>query len=431
MASMSTSTNGWMMTTRTIRYKPRKLLKPFHKRNQRYAVIVAHRRFGKTVAAINDLIRDALTIPRKNVRVAYIAPYYRQAKAIAWDYLLEYTKDIEGSVANASELRVDFPNGARIRLFGADNYDAMRGLYFDAVVLDEPADFPANAWPTVIRPSLSDRKGRATFIGTPKGKNEFWDIWHEAQDDPNWYAEMFRASETSILDQEELDEARQTMGDDRYDQEFECSFEAAIQGAYYAKEMKAAGEDGRICAVPYDRAASVVTAWDLGIGDSTAIWFGQFVGREVRIIDYYENSGVGLDHYAKVLLDKDYQYEQHILPHDVQVKELGTGKSRLETLDALGIRNIEIAPKLAVEDGIQAARSMIPRCWFDESKCTRGIEALRQYRRDYDERLKTWRGRPLHDWTSHGADAFRYLAVGYKPAADWGEPIRRNLRGIA
>jgi hypothetical protein len=420
-----------MMTTRTIRYKPRKLLKPFHRRTERYAIIVAHRRFGKTVAAINDLIRDALTIPRKNVRVAYIAPYYRQAKAIAWDYLLEYTKDIEGSVANASELRVDFQNGARIRLFGADNYDAMRGLYFDAVVLDEPADFPANAWPAVIRPSLSDRKGRATFIGTPKGKNEFWDIWHEAQDDPNWYAEMFRASETSILDQEELDEARQTMGDDRYDQEFECSFEAAIQGAYYAKEMKAAGEDGRICAVPYDRVASVVTAWDLGIGDSTAIWFGQFVGREVRIIDYYENSGVGLDHYAKVLLDKDYQYEQHILPHDVQVKELGTGKSRLETLDALGIRNIEIAPKLAVEDGIQAARSMIPRCWFDESKCGRGIEALRQYRRDYDERLKTWRGRPLHDWTSHGADAFRYLAVGYKPAADWGEPIRRNLRGIA
>ena len=417
--------------TRTIRYKPRKLLKAFHRRTERYAIIVAHRRFGKTVAAINDLIRDALTIPRKNVRVAYIAPYYRQAKAIAWDYLLEYTKDIEGSVANASELRVDFPNGSRIRLFGADNYDAMRGLYFDSVVADEPADFPANAWPTVIRPALADRKGRATFIGTPKGKNEFWDIWHEAQDDPNWYAEMFRASETSILDQEELDEARQTMGDDRYDQEFECSFEAAIQGAYYAKEMKAAGEDGRICSVPYDRAASVVTAWDLGIGDSTAIWFAQFVGREVRIIDYYENSGVGLDHYAKVLLDKDYQYEQHILPHDVQVKELGTGKSRLETLDALGIRNIEIAPKLAVEDGIQAARSMIPRCWFDESKCTRGIEALRQYRRDYDERLKTWRGRPLHDWTSHGADAFRYLAVGYKPAADWGEPIRRNLRGIA
>jgi hypothetical protein len=414
-----------------IPYKPRAHLQDFHNRKERFACLVAHRRFGKTVAAINDLIRDALTIQRKNVRVAYIAPYYRQAKAIAWDYLKEFTAVIPGIEVNASELRIDFPNGARIRLFGADNYDAMRGLFFDAVVLDEPADFPASAWPTVIRPALTDRKGKATFIGTPKGKNDFWEIWHEAQNDPNWYAEMFKASETSILDQEELDEARRTMGDDRYLQEFECSFEAAIVGAFFSREMKEATEQDRITSVPYDRAASVITAWDLGIGDSTAIWFAQFVGREVRIIDYYENSGVGLDHYAKVLLDKDYQYEQHILPHDVQVKELGTGKSRLETLDALGIRHIEIAPKLAVEDGIQAARSMIPRCWFDESKCNRGIEALRQYRRDYDERLKTWRGRPLHDWTSHGADAFRYLAVGYKPAADWGEPIRRNLRGIA
>ena len=414
-----------------IDYKPRDQIRAFHNRKERFAIIVAHRRFGKTVAAINDLIRSCFEIDRPNVRVAYIAPYLSQAKAVAWDYALEFTRDIPEIKVNHSELRIDFLNGARFRLFGADNYNAMRGLYFDAVVLDEMADFPASAWSNVIRPALADRRGSATFISTPKGKNEFWELWHEAQDDPNWFTAMLKASETSILDQEELDEARRTMGDDRYEQEFECSFEAAIQGAFYAKEMKEATEDGRITRVPYDRAASVITAWDLGIGDSTAIWFAQFVGQEIRIIDYYENSGVGLDHYAKVLLDKEYHYEQHILPHDVQVKELGTGKSRLETLDALGIRNIEIAPKLAVEDGIQAACSMIPRCWFDESKCGRGIEALRQYRRDYDERLKTWRGRPLHDWTSHGADAFRYLAVGYKPAADWGEPIRRNLRGIA
>ena len=420
-----------MMTTRIIKYKPRKLAKAFHNRSERYAIIVAHRRFGKTVAAINDLIKDALTIPRKNVRVAYIAPYYRQAKAIAWDYLLEYTKDIQGSVANASELRVDFPNGGRIRLFGADNYDAMRGLYFDAVVLDEPADFPANAWPTVIRPAIADRKGRATFIGTPKGKNEFWDIYNNAQGDPNWFTGMYKASETDILDEEELTEAKKAMGEDRYDQEFECSFEAAIQGAYYAQEMKTATSDKRITNVPYDPAASVVTAWDLGIGDSTSIWFAQFVGQEIRLIDYYENSGVGLDVYAKALSEKGYHYDQHILPHDVQVKELGTGKSRLETLDALGIRNVTIAPKLSVDDGIQAARSMLARCWFDEVKCARGIEALRQYRREFDEKLKSWRGRPLHDWTSHPADSFRYLAVGYRKTNDWGEPIRRGLKGIA
>lgn len=419
------------MTTRTINYRPRKLVKSFHKRKERFAVIVAHRRFGKTVAAINDLIKTALTTERKNVRVAYIAPYFRQAKAIAWDYLLEYTKDIEGVRYNVAELRADFPNGARFRLFGADNYDAMRGLYFDSVVLDEPADFPANAWPTVIRPSLADRQGKATFIGTPKGKNEFWEIYNNAKTNDNWFCAMYKADETDILDVNELEEAKITMGEDRFAQEFLCSFEAAIQGAYYAQEMKAAKEEKRITNVPYDPSASVIVSYDLGIGDSTAMWFAQFIGQEVHLIDYYENSGVGLDHYAKVLNEKAYNYEAHILPHDVRVKELGTGKSRLETLENLGIYNIEIAPRLSVDDGIQASRSMLNRCWFDAEKCERGVEALLQYRREFDERLKSWRGRPLHDWTSHGADSFRYLAVGYRPIKDWGEPIKRNLKGIA
>ena len=419
------------MATRTINYRPRKLVKSFHKRNERFAVIVAHRRFGKTVAAINDLIRTALTTERSKVRVAYIAPYYRQAKAIAWDYLLEYTQDIEGVTYNVAELRADFPNGARFRLFGADNYDAMRGLYFDSVVMDEPADFPANAWPTVIRPSLADRKGKATFIGTPKGKNEFWEIYNNAQNNDKWFCAMYKADETGILDADELEEAKLTMGEDRFAQEFMCSFEAAIQGAYYAQEMKTAKTENRITSVPYDPATSVITSFDLGIGDSTAIWFAQFVGQEIHLIDYYENSGVGLDHYAKILHEKGYNYEAHILPHDVRVKELGTGKSRLETLDSLGIYNIEIAPRLSIDDGIQATRSLLNRCWFDQEKCERGIEALLQYRREFDEKLKSWRGRPLHDWTSHGADSFRYLAVGYRPVKDWGEPIKRNLKGIA
>jgi hypothetical protein len=256
-------------------------------------------------------------------------------------------------------------------------------------------------------------------------------MYDYAKNHPEWWCRMFKASETDILDEDELEEAKRTMGEDRYEQEFQCSFEAAIQGAYYAQEMKTATSDGRVTNVPYDPAVGVTTAWDLGIGDSTAIFFAQYVGQEIRIIDYYESSGVGLDHYAKVLSEKGYHYSEHILPHDVQVKELGTGKSRVETLDALGISDITIAPKLAVDDGIQAARSMIARCWFDEEDCARGIEALRQYRREFDERLKTWRGRPLHDWTSHGADAFRYLAVGKQTQQDWGEPIRRNLRGIA
>lgn len=418
--------------TQEIAYRPRQQVRAFHNRTERFAVIVAHRRFGKTVAAINDLIRACFEIDRPNVRVAYIAPYLSQSKAIAWDYLLEYTQDIPEIKVNIAELRIDFPNGARIRLFGADNYNAMRGLYFDAVVLDEPADFPASAWPTVIRPAIADRKGTATFIGTPKGKNEFWEIYDAAQSDPNWFTGFYKASETGILDEGELAEARKAMGDDRYMQEFECSFEAAIQGAYWGHEMQEITNAGQVSRVPYDPSVSVITSWDLGVGDATSIWFAQKVGAETRFIDYYENSGVGLDHYAKVLNEKGYVYEQHILPHDVQVRELGTGHSRLETLDALGVRPVEIAPKLAVDDGIQAVRSLLPQCWFDAEKCARGIEALRQYRKDFDEKNKTWRGRPLHDWTSHGADAMRYHAVGYRLANNWGTgPIRRNLRGIA
>jgi phage terminase large subunit len=421
------------MAKHKVPYKPREVMRQFHERTERFACLVAHRRCGKTVAAVNDLIRDALKIERENVRVAYIAPYYNQAKSIAWDYAKHYSANIPGIKINESELRIDYPGGARLRLFGADNYDAMRGLYFDAVVLDEPADFPMNAWQTVIRPALADRKGRATFIGTPKGKNEFWETYHMAKDDPSWYCAMHKASETGYVDQEELDESLKIMGEDRYEQEFECSFEAAISGAYYGHEMKAATKDGRITEVRYDKTIGVVTSWDLGVGDSTAIWFSQFMPNgDVHLIDYYENSGVGLDHYARVLQDKGYVYEYHILPHDVQVKELGTGKSRLETLDNLGVRPVEIAPKLRVDDGIQASRSMLDRCWFDEEKCDRGIEMLRQYQRDFDEKMKTWRGRPRHDFTSHGADAFRYLATGNVRRVDsWGAPIKRSIKGVA
>lgn len=416
-----------------IPYTPRPVMREFHNRKDRFACLVAHRRCGKTVAAVNDLIRDALTIKRENVRVAYIAPYYNQAKNIAWDYAKYYSEAIPDIKINESELRIDYPNGARFRLFGADNQNALRGLYFDAVVLDEPADFPANAWPTVIRPALADRKGRATFIGTPKGKNEFWETYDHARRTDNWYCAMHKASETGYVDAEELEEARAIMGDDRYEQEFECSFEAAIQGSYYGQEMKRATEEGRICQLHHNTSVGVITAWDLGIGDSTAIIFAApQPNGAMHIIDFYEASGVGLDHYAKVLQDKGYVYANHILPHDVQVKELGTGKSRLETLAELGIMNVDIAPKLRVDDGIQAVRSLLNTCWFNDDKTGRLIEALRQYRRDFDEKGKTWRARPLHDWTSHPADAMRYLATGYRPIAEsWGEPIRRNMSGIA
>ena len=217
-----------------------------------------------------------------------------------------------------------------------------------------------------------------------------------------------------------------------YDHIWEGGFLTYREGAYYAVEMAGAREEGRITTVPYDRNTGVVTAWDLGIDDSTAIWFAQFVGKEVRLIDYYEASGYALDHYAKVLSEKGYHYLTHILPHDVRVKELGTGKSRYEVLQSLGIRDIDICPMLSIEDGIQQVRSAIPTAWFDKEKCERGVDALMSYRRDWDDVGKAWRGKPKHDWSSHGADAMRYLCVGYQPvSSSWSEPIRRNIQGIA
>ena len=232
----------------------------------------------------------------------------------------------------------------------------------------------------------------------------------------------------SVLEAERLEDKRKRP--DIYDHVWEGDFLVHAEGAYYATEMRDAKDQGRIGTVAYAPSMPVTTAWDLGVGDSTAIWFAQHLGAEVRLIDYYESSGVGLDHYVRVLNEKGYVYGNHILPHDVRVRELGSGKSRMEVLDSLGARPISVAPQLMVDDGIQAVRSMLANCWFDVERCERGIDALRQYHREYDDNGKVWRSRPSHDWASHGADAFRYLAVGHRATSSWGDPIRRNLKGI-
>ena len=232
-----------------------------------------------------------------------------------------------------------------------------------------------------------------------------------------------------VLERERQEDKRKRP--DIYDHVWEGDFLVHAEGAYYATEMRDCKDQGRIGTVQYAPSVPVTTAWDLGIGDSTAIWFAQHVGAEVRLIDYYESSGVGLDHYMRVLNEKGYVYGNHILPHDVRVRELGSGKSRMEVLDSLGARPITVAPQLMVDDGIQAVRSMLTNCWFDAERCERGIDALRQYHREYDDNGKVWRSRPSHDWASHGSDAFRYLAVGHRVTSSWGDPIKRNLKGIA
>lgn len=411
-----------------IPYSPRDQFVDFHDRQKRWAVIVAHRRAGKTVACINDLIVKALTCDKPDGRFAYLAPYFAQAKDIAWDYLLRFTAPIPGVQANISELRVDLPTGARIRLYGAENAARMRGLYLDGIIVDEPADIDPRVWPEIIRPALADRQGWAAWIGTPKGKNSFWELWRDATKE-DWYRVMLKASETGLVAQSELDMAREDMTEDQYNQEFECSFDAAIMGAFYGRLMAQAETEMRIGHVPYEPKLTVTTAWDLGIGDNTSIWFVQQSGKEVRIIDHYKNNGVGLDHYVKLLRDKPYAYGEHLLPHDAEVKELGTGMSRVETLNSLGLRPT-IVPRQSVEDGIQAVRNLLPKCWFDVNRCKDGIEALKQYRSEFDEKLKTLRPRPLHDWASHCADAFRYLALGLKPVVDKSKPLSYPKRRV-
>jgi hypothetical protein len=282
-------------------------------------------------------------------------------------------------------------------------------------------------WGEVVRPALSDREGAAVFLGTPAGHNHFFDLLETAKQQTEegseqWYWKVVKASESGLVKDTELQAAQDQMTPEQYEQEYECSFTAAIIGAYYAKLLTNADDDGRITQVPYDPAYPVHTAWDLGINDSTAIWFAQiFRGGAIHVIDYYENGGVGLQHYADVLNKKDYNYGDHLAPHDIEVRELGSGKSRIETAFSLGIR-FKVIPRMKVADGINAARMLIPKCYFDRDKCHEGLEMLRQYRQEYDERKKTFRDHPRHDFTSHSADAFRYLASGLENRTNYTKP---------
>lgn len=415
-----------------IPYKPRAEFNPLHEGSWRFAAVVAHRRSGKTVACVNHLLRATMLCGLRDPRFAYIAPTFTQAKDVAWEYLKRYAEPLLalGGSANESELRVDLPRGGRVRLYGAENYDRMRGIYLDGVVLDEYATMDPRVW-EVVRPALSDRGGWCIWIGTPKGHNAFYDVWKRAADEDGWLGMMLKASETGLLPTGELEQARRDLTPEQYAQEYECSFEAAVVGAYYGREMEMAENEKRIGNVPHDDGALVHTAWDLGIGDSTSIWFIQRIGKEWRFIDYVEGSGVGLDWYVRELQSRRYNYGQHVFPFDVEVKELTSGKTRKEVLERLGVK-VDLAPKLLVDDGIQQVRSVLKQAWFDRTKCGRGVEALKLYRRDYDDKLKAFRSKPLHDWCSHPADAMRYAAVGVTGSNDvWQGDYSKYGQGLA
>lgn len=374
----------------------------------------------------------------------HMLPQADQARKAIWDAVNPDTSKRRIDEAFPREIRdstretdmfIRFRNGSSWQVVGSDNFNSLVGSPPIGVVFSEWSLADPQAW-AYMRPILLENNGWALFIFTPRGRNHAHKTLLTAQSEPGWFGETLTVEQTRRFTAEQLAAEKRELislygpefGEAAFLQEYYCSFDAAIVGAYYARLIATAEAEKRITSVPWEPGVLVHTAWDLGIGDSTAIWFCQQVGRETRLIDYYEASGVGLDHYAKILREKPYVFGEHILPHDAEAKELGTGKTRTETLRSLGVRG-KVLPKQSVDDGINAVRMLLPKCWFDAKKCERGLEALRQYRTDFDDKLKTFKPRPLHDWTSHAADAFRYLAQGL-PSDAKPKALKYEAKGI-
>jgi phage terminase large subunit len=340
-------------------------------------------------------------------------------KRIDWAFPQELRE-----ATNDQEMLIRFKNGSTWQVVGSDNYQGVIGSGAFGIVYSEYMLSDPNAW-LYLQPILEENGGWAIFNGTPRGRNHFHGIFELGKSEPGWFAERLTVKDTGVFDEVQLAKIRREIARERGDdeaeniinQEYFCSWDAAIPGSYYGKMIGDLELADCIGHVAYDPRYPVTTAWDLGVGDSTAIWFAQRTYTELRIIDYYEASGVGADHYAKVIKEKPYHYERHILPHDANDREWGNNaSSRVDVLKGLGVRPLTILPRASVDDGINAVRVALHGARFDRQKCDRGIDALRQYQKRWDDKLKVFSQAPLHDWTSHAADAFRYLAQGLRDA---------------
>ena len=389
------------------------------------AILIWHRRAWKDKTAFQALIKKALE--RKGVYY-YIFPEYEQGRKAFWDNIDNDGKTMFDHVPkeifkrrNDQSMQLELVNGSLIQVIGTDRK-------IDNIVGTNPvgclfSEFPISdpRWWDLIRPILKLNGWFAWFVYTPRGKNHWWKMREVARKNPeNWFLSEKTVLDTTdnngnriVTDQMIDEERRDGMDEDLVQQEYFVSFDASVKWAYYADQMRDARSQWRISNVPHEPALKVHTAWDLGINDTTAIWFFQIYGKEVRIIDYYEMSGESLSHYVEVLNGKPYNYGTHYLPHDVEVKELQTGQSRKSFLYSIGMKNIEVVPRLPIEDGIDAVRRMFKSVWIDENNCERGINALTSYHKDYDAKNETYRRQPKHDWASNGADAFRYLWIVY------------------
>lgn len=396
------------------------------------AMLFWHRRSGKDDVALHMGARKS---QQRVGNIWHMLPEAAQARKAIWDAVNPHTgkKRIDEafpkairSRTNNTDMSITFLNGSGWQVVGSDNYNSLVGSSPMGIIFSEWALSQASAW-GYLRPILLENHGWAAFITTPRGKNHAYKMLQGAKHDERWFTEVLGADKTGVFTRAQLEAEKRELirehgliiGEALFEQEYMCNFDAAIRGAYYTAELKQAREEGRIVAsLPIER-MPVHTAWDLGIGDDTAIWFFQEIGRDIRLVHYYASHGVGLDHYVEYM--ETWRQAHHvpawgdvIWPHDGAARELGTGLTRQETMARLMGKTPRINSQERVDDGINAVRRIFPRLWIDESMCGDGLEAIAQYRREFDEKNNAFYPRPVHDWTSHPADALRTLAMGLR-----------------
>jgi len=407
----------------------------------RRVIAIWHRRAGKEKTFLNYTV--AAMLDRVGAYY-YLFPTFTQAKRVLWDgrdregfaFMDHFPNELVES-RNATELKVTLRNGSIFQLIGTDNIDSVVGANPVGCVFSEYALQDPKAW-DYLRPILRENKGWAVFDYTPRGKNHGYTLYQMAKGNPDWFVSLLTVDDTHALTPDDIEaERREGMDEDLIQQEYYCSFEGVQQGSYYGKQLAQAEKEGRIATVPYEPSVGVETWWDIGVGDSNAIWFTQSVGREVLVIDYLESSGEGISYYAKELQDKPYVYTSHNGPHDLSVREWGSsslkdGKpiTRKDSAKLLGI-DFRIVPKVSLESGIDTTRSFFAKCRFDRGRCQRGLDALSSYHKEYDERLRQFRSYPCHDWSSHAADAFRYLSVGHRTTVIEDKPVDPLYAGFS
>jgi hypothetical protein len=390
------------------------------------AVKVWHRRAGKEKSDINHTAKEMF---RRVGAYYYIFPTYRQGNRVLWEGMdksgfrfMDHIPLALRKRTDQTKMFIETVNGSTFQIIGSDNIDSIVGANPVGVVFSEFSLQDPQAW-DYIRPILAENGGWAIFNFTPRGKNHAYDLLEYAKNDPNWYVSVLSVEDTKAITPEVLEQERKEIiaknGDDAiFLQEYYCSFEASVQGSYYGAQLAQAEKEGRIKRVPYDPAVKVDTWWDLGVGDAMSIICTQSVGREVHLIDYIEGEGEGIPYYMAALQQKGYVFGQHYWPHDGEARELSTGVSRKETAEKLGLSPINIVENIGLDDGIQATRLFLSRCWIDSEKCKRLIDALKSYHKEYDEKRKVYKNKPEHDWSSHPADAARYMSVGHAQYKD-------------